>query len=131
MRIHSTTIHTAAKRPVRQQPTTQPNFGPGVEVTSFGDRPVNSSKARKSPKHQPTPSSPPPTTPNNVLFQEGWAGPGPSPRPLQSGGTFTFDPNGPRAPLQLAPGAPGTSPAPNFGKAPAAWGLAATLVSEG
>lgn len=130
MRISTTNhaAHTAPKRPARPSaPQKQ------VELTdeNFGQFQLN--RPRPRPAKPAVPSTPP--TPRVPRFgNEGVGGSAPGLLPLQpsGGGTFTFDPTAPRAPLQLAPAAPGFVRPSNFGPAPGAgWAAAANLVAQG
>ena len=132
MRISTTNhaAHTAPKRPARPS-APAPHFGPGEGTDAdFGKFQLNSARPRPRPKAPAVPVTPAPA--ENTLVRTGWAGPGPAPLNLPNGGTFTFDPTAPRAPLQFAPSAPGFTSAANFGPAPGAgWAAAANLVAQG
>ena len=128
MRI-PTTVKIPTNRPVRKQPATvQPNFGPGPEIVGLSNPALTAKPAKKAPKTVPTPVPvSTPQSPTMGLYNDSRFGTRP---PF----TITHNPNpsGPRP--TLAPSAPGATPPPNFGRpmpAPAAWSVAATLVSEG
>ena len=127
MRI-PTTVKIPTNRPIRKQPTTQKLVPGENELIGLSNPALTAKPAKKAPKTVPTPVPvSTPQSPTMGLYNDSRFGTRP---PL----TITHNPN-PNAPRPtLAPSAPGATPPPNFGRpmpAPAAWSVAATLVSEG